>query len=471
MLARMLRRPTIAYLLAVLSCSSEMSSNLPDGSAPDGATVDAAAGTDASVSTVSPITAGTSRVVYVGASSGRKVAVKIDVPQRPRYGSTTGVVVSTQTFFTGRTGEFYSLDLSLLGLVHISYLWPGWDDRETGAKSDGTTDFGGEGDIAAFAEVMTFVAGSGTDNGGNTLANHLPFAIENNNIGLFAFSHPGIAATNVMALHGEKFANLAYFVGRENPTYDAESTVELGYFANGGKGEAVHNPLYSASNWTSTGATIDYSSIRYDATTKVPYFDIDKDKKLSASDHPLGDRIPEMAGKYYYSSALLHALESSGTLTTWPSTLATAADADARWPFRTSTTRYATIAAKFPNLRTLLLFAKHDHVQPAPDKPHIRHAYEGLRAGKQWVRLNPDNAYLEWSRQGASAGAADAEANRTMTSADWLSATNLAFDTAKIPSSEAEWAAIAEMADRTYKGDWSTNLSATLVSSPSPKAK
>lgn len=414
--------------------------------------------------------AGSSRVVYVKVDGGGNVAVKIEAPVTARFGTSTGVVVSTQTFFTGKTGEFYQLSAAGLGLVHISYLWPGWNDKQTGAKSDGTHDYGGEGDIAAFARVMEFATGAGTDVDGNSLASHLPFALESGNVGLFAFSHPGIAAVNVMALHGERFSKLAYFVGRENPTYDAESTVELGYYGNAGKGDAVLNPLYNPSQWTAPGATVNYTSIRYDSATKVPYFDIDGDKKLSSADHPLGDRIPEMAGKYYYSSALLHALESSKTLTTWPSTLATAADADARWPYRTSTTRYAAVAAKFPTLKTLLLFAKRDHVQPAPDKPHIRHAYEGLHTtGKLWVRLNPDAAYLAWAGASAANAGADIEANRTLSATDWLSATSLAYDGTKVLAAQAEWAAIAEMADRTHKNDWSTNLTATLVTFAVPK--
>ncbi len=475
----MLRQLSIVVPVVAVACSSETSNNLTDGAAftdgavaDSGATIDAAgdAMVDAPPGSITPLAPGSSRVVYVKVSGVGKVAVKIEAPKTARYGTSTGVVMSTQTFFTGRTGEFYQLDASALGLVHVSYLWPGWDDKQTGAKSDGTHDYGGEGDIAAFGEIMAFVAGSGTDDGGNTFASHLPFTIENNNIGLFAFSHPGIAATNVMALYGEKFSKLTYFVGRENPTFDAESTVELGYYANAGKGDAVLNPLYNPSKWTSTGVAISYSSIRYDSALSVPYFDLDGDRKVSAADHPLGDRIPQMAGKYYYSSALLHALESSGTLPTWPTTLATAADADARWPFRTSTTRYANVATKFPNLKALLLFSKHDHVQPADDRPHIRHAYEGLRTGNVWVRMNPDSAYLEWARAGGSSGAADADANKVMTSSDWLGATNLAYDNTKVAASEAEWAAIAEMADRTHKGDWSTNLTTTLVTAASPKA-
>jgi hypothetical protein len=415
--------------------------------------------------------AGSSRVVYVKVDGGGNVAVKIDAPVTARFGTSTGVVVSTQTFFTGRTGEFYQLSAAGIGLVHLSYLWPGWDDKQTGAKSDGSHDYGGEGDIAAFARVMEFATGATADVDGNSLASHLPVALESGNVGLFAFSHPGIAAVNVMALHGEKFGKLAYFVGRENPTYDAESTVELGYYANSGKGNAVLNPLYSPSRWTAAGSTTDYTSIRYDSATKVPYFDIDGNKTLSSADHPLGDRIPQMAGKYYYSSALLHALESSKTLTTWPSTLATAADADARWPYRTSTTRYAAVAAKFPNLKTLLLFAKRDHVQPAPDKPHIRHAYEGLHTtGKLWVRLNPDAAYVEWARAGGGSASADVEANRNVAATDWPVAESLAYDGAQVPATQAEWAAIAEMADRTHKSDWSTNLTNTLVTFAAPKA-
>jgi len=41
------------------------------------------------------------------------------------------------------------------------------------------------------------------------------------NVGMYAFSHPGIAATNVMAIYGNELTDIKlYSRARENPTID-----------------------------------------------------------------------------------------------------------------------------------------------------------------------------------------------------------------------------------------------------------
>ena len=40
----------------------------------------------------------------------------------------------------------------------------------------------------------------------------------------------GIAATNVLAMYGASLSHVKYFVGRENPTEDMLSAMDIGYF-------------------------------------------------------------------------------------------------------------------------------------------------------------------------------------------------------------------------------------------------
>jgi len=102
----------------------------------------------------------------------------------------------------------------------------------------------------------------------------------------------------------------------------------------------------------------------------------------------------------------------------------------------------------------MLVFAFEDHMQPAADKPHIHHAYDGLHLGGRWIRLNPDSAYAEYSP--------DNNANNQP--ANWnlirfWGHTNTLAD-------EAGLAAISEMADRTYANNWSNNLADAIVAYP-----
>ncbi len=456
--------------LALSACSLESGrvDAANNGNAEAGGADAAALPFEGSVQPITTMDPGTKRVVYVGTNlpgEDHTVALQITYPSKLRYDTTTGVVVSVQTFFTLETGDFYTLEAEKEGLIHVSYLWPGWKDAASGAQSAGTYDYGGPTDIAALASAIAFATGVAKDQTGHTLADHVGGHAEAGNVGLFAFSHPGIAAINALADYGETIGPLAYFVGRENPTFDAESTVELGYFTNKGNGPAALNPLYNPSAWTEAGVAMNYSSIRYDSASKAPYFDLDGDKKLSSGDYPFGDRIPTMRGKLYYSSALLSALEASNTLSPWPSDLATAADALRDWPYRTSSTKYATVKAKLPNLKVMLLFAARDHVQPSTDKPHIRHAYEGLGrgTGALWLRLNPDASYMDLFKAGSKSKMPDTPAGTVVDAAGWKGANSLAYDGVLVPAFFAECAALAEMADRTHAHNDAPNLDGVLV--------
>lgn len=81
--------------------------------------------------------------------------------------------------------------------------------------------------------------------------------------------------------------------GTENPTTDTLSSVEVGYWDSGNR--AVLNPLYAyPGDYTASDLRVDYSTIRYDSTLGVPYFDMDGSGTVTASDHVLGNKIPEM---------------------------------------------------------------------------------------------------------------------------------------------------------------------------------
>ena len=75
--------------------------------------------------------------------------------------------------------------------------------------------------------MIRFASGAIPDADGNYISDWSAVPLLTDNVGLYAFSHPGIAATNVLALYGDELS-VAYFVGRENPTVPALSAMELG---------------------------------------------------------------------------------------------------------------------------------------------------------------------------------------------------------------------------------------------------
>jgi hypothetical protein len=384
-------------------------------------------------------------VTYIE-SNGNKIAVEIISPDVPRYDDGAPIIIYTPTFFTPDKIQLGNLMTSVTddGFIHVSFLWPGIKNGKY--ESTGEYDYGGENSIKAFSDVIRFAAGEIPDVDGNYIQNLASVTPLTDNVGLYAFSHPGIAATNVLALYPG--LNIKYLVGRENPTTDILYPLELGYFE---EGKPVVNPLYDyPDDYSSKEINLDYSTIDWSDELGVPYFDADANGVYDPGEFKLGNKIPTMFGKYFYSiqltKALKDSLESRGR--DWPEGIATYEETSLLWPFRTTVNNYNKINK---DVKILLLFSVNDHVQSVLDKPHIHQAYDGFTANGNWVRLNPDSAYLKSSPDNdANAGPSD-----WMDVKDW-----------SVPNKDAyvsSFASICEMADRTYFNNWEDNLDSTLT--------
>ena len=116
----------------------------------------------------------------------------------------------------------------------------------------------------------------------------------------------------------------------------------------------------------------------------------------------------------------------------------------------------------------MLVFATYDHVQAAPDKPHIRQAYDGFRkrAGL-WTRLNCDLVYTQSEihasariKDGFPDKAANTEPKDWYADAEsWGFAGKLAGE---LTARTIPLAGIAEMADRIQADIWKPNLDAVV---------
>lgn len=404
------------------------------------------------------------RVILTAVSSSGigRIAVRLTLPAQPRYPEGAPIVVEVPTFATPSNGFAAGVPAADVGAIHVTFLWPGRTDAQSGVRSDGVDDFGGPVALAALRDVIRFASGLTAASDGRRIDQLLPITPLTENVGLYAFSHPGIPATNVLARYGAELTTVRYFVGGENPTNDALFSVEVGYW--GTRGEPVLNPYYNyPAGYSPSTLSMDMSHVGWiqDSTYPDgwPVFQVEP-----GPDHVLADRVPRMWGKRYYSVALTEALVRNAALKAeaWPADLATVEETRANWPDRVAVGHYASLATSVPGLKVMLVFAVQDHVQPAPDKPHIHQAWDGFKeqAGL-WVRLNPDRAYvLGFHTDVAASSLPDNRANREPE--DWLQIESWAVPNAGNSRTVSELGALAEMMDRTRAGNWAEDLDAPL---------
>jgi hypothetical protein len=355
-----------------------------------------------------------------------------------------------------------------VGAIAVSHLWPGKTDPETGMHSEGNYDFGGPNSLAALRDTLRFALGLLKDVDGRSLDELTSVEPLYGNVGLFASSHAGVVATNVMAYYGESLQGLKYFVGRENPTMAEMYPLEIGHF--GPNREPIYNPYYRPEETTLTTIEVDYSHLTWVQNASFPegrpLFEVP-----NGEDYVLDDKGPVINGKRWFSSALTQALMDNGafTLETWPAEVATPIQTADFWPYRITVHNYNLIGQKLPELRVLLPFAADDHVQSAADKPHIRQAYGGFRkTAGLWTRLNPDLVYVQKEIHPdatLAAGFPDNDANAEPQ--DWgAQAESWGFPgrlAGEMTARTVPLAGIAEMADRVQADHWEPNLEGVLL--------
>jgi len=407
---------------------------------------------------------------YITSEGVGDIAIMVATPQAARYPEGAGVVVVASPIFGSGGGFITDPDFTSIGLIQVSYLWPGQTDSMTGVKSSGTFDYGGEQSMRVLRDVIRFASGLIPDKGGRTLAALIHITPITNEVGLYAFSDAGIAAVNVLSLYGDLSPGVVYLIGHENPTVDTLSCLEAGYMNDAA--QPVYNPFYNyPGSYSSAAINLAYTNVRWDATftddhtdaVGRAYFDLDSSGSISTNDYILSWRVPVIFGKRTYSVALTQSLLDNGalTLTTWPVDLATPQEAARDWPFRENNGHYIDLRSKMPDLKVMLVFAQNDHFQAAQDKPHIHQAFQGYRfEARLWVRLNPDRAYVQSLMPAAGEDFPDNPANTQP--GDWMQVGTYSFPGEGGAAHLVPLAAVAEMADRSHFGRWDENLGQVL---------
>ena len=407
-------------------------------------------------------------ITHIHSPENGDIAVRIDVPETARYPKGAPVVVIASTWFVEKynrdeVGFHLVYNPVDIGAVVVSHLWPGKTDSETGASSEGIYDYGGPDSLAALRDTIRFALGEIPDTEGYYLDEIIETTPLYDNVGMFASSHAGVVATNVMAYYGEDFAGIRYFVGRENPTMAEMYPLEIGHFNE--EHHPIYNPCYHHEGYTPTSIEVDYSSLGWIQNQEYPEgrpcFEV-----ASGRDYVLDNKGPNILGKRYFSPSLTRALLDNGALTLddWPGDVATPDQASDFWPYRITVHNYADIGEKLPELRVMLVFATLDHVQPAPDKPYIRQAYDGFRkSAGLWTRLNCDLAYVKSEideSASISTGIPDNAANTEP--GDWYAQAESWGFVGKLggemTARTIPLAGVAEMADRVRAALWAPDL-------------
>jgi hypothetical protein len=410
------------------------------------------------------------QTTFINSEGIGDIAVMVATPKAARYPEGAGVVVVGSPIFDAAAGFMTDPDLTSLGLIQVSYLWPGQTDARTGVKSNGRFDSGGEQSVKVLRDVIRFASGLTFDKNGRAIQAFAPVTPLTSEVGLYAFGDAGIAAINVFSAYGDVLSGVQYYIGRENPTVDTLACREAGYMDD--TGQPVINPFYSyPASYSPSAINLTFTNLLWDPTYSDehtgavgrPFLDLDGNGIVSANDFLISWRVPVIDGKRTYSFALTQALLENGALspTTWPSDVATPEQAALDWLSRQSTGQYANLRTTMPDLKVMLVFAQEDLVQVAIDKPHIHQAFQGLRfeAGL-WVRLNPDRAYVQALMPTAAENFPDNPTNTQPV--DWMQIGDYAYPGNGSAGHLVPLAAVAEMADRAHYGRWDENLGQTL---------
>ncbi len=405
------------------------------------------------------------------AAPGKGIAVRITLPRRPRYAEGAPVVIHVPGGF-GAGGRLRPTVLSALGFVEVAFAFPG--GRVGPQLSGGTYDLRGKRSLRALCDVVRFAEGLCADSEGRTINDLLKDCKAlTTNVGIVGWSNGGNTCGAALVFFGKEMKGLGYYVSMESPYGDGAVAAELGTHETG------VNPAYDRE----TGR-LDLSKLAFDPhapvrTTlrriRIPedlrgalFFDMNGSGRYEeGADFPASAFVAGRGSsiRLFYSLRLLGEAEKRNLFQpVRPSFIADLQDAQAFWRLRDPTPLLDRVGRTCPNLAVIVYAGIKDHVQVAPDHPHILAQVEGfMRAGIRFVRLNPDRAYVkELLRGRLPPGVPDNDAGKHYTRKTIVKC----LEPEEVPRDLCVAAACVELADRIQKAQWAPNLSEVLLKRP-----
>ncbi len=355
---------------------------------------------------------------------GGELAVSVRFPKVARYSDGAPTLI----YVPGGTTPGNSLDSSLSryadDIILVTFLFPGGFSITAGRESDGTYDDRGENCILALRDVILFAAGEKADSLGRTIDDLSPVTVLHNNVGLLGSSNGGNIVIAAPASYGVDLVDyLKYIIQWESPVCSQFATTNLGgvQILCGGDDQywRVVNPRYQA--YGSLEVDIDYSQLAFNPSgdNKI-FFDGDadgaytvkitgatpcvtpdvngdgvlsnnEDFALSAYQDGIKDVYSRQATKAFLDYDIFNLSDPANS---WPHFIATPAEADAYWDIREAVRMYHDAFTNVPLLEGMVLGSVVDHVQTAPDHPHIHQMFDGWDYHGKWIQINPSPSYM-----------------------------------------------------------------------------
>jgi hypothetical protein len=316
------------------------------------------------------------------------IYARLSLPQSSRYSDgKSPVVVHVPGGWDGLGVFNQSRGFSNQGFIEIDFNFPGSGFQIE--KSGGQYDERGPNSIRAILDVVKFSMGLKEDTYGYKISDMIGnISADPYNVGLCGWSNGGNATIATAGVYGNQLPELGWIVNWESPVGDGMPNVDAGV-------NSKPNPAYDP-----TTGKFDVSLLRFDQLLETNegdlgafYFDINGNEDFNlVTDYPANYHY--FLGRCYYSEWIRDAADNLGI--SYPDHIASAQETRVFWYYRNGEKWIDSVLYHNPELMFIVEAGVVDHVQGAPDHPHILNQYNGfLDANARFIRLNPDRSYVE----------------------------------------------------------------------------
>ena len=398
--------------------------------------------------------------------------VRISLPSKGRYSEGAPIAVHMLSAVPRVNGSIACL--SEQGFIDVGFLCPGGQYK----TADGTIlKSGGSAFppdpkrcIEPLADVMAFATGKTRSLEGKSIQDYAG-GVKSliSNAGVIGWSFGGNLAVLAMARYGDRFPGLQWYASWESPflgtTEDRGSLFQP-------------NPFYDAG----TGK-IDFTRLRY--SPEMPIWVFPPMAQSPGPGWPHGGLYLDGDGngvfnkdadfaffagiggplKFYYSPLVTReASERKVFGAAWPTHIATLAETEERASQESPLPYLSSVVKAFPNLAVLVFESQQNHVIDAADHPHsVAQVNAWIDAGAHWVRFNPDSHYLEASMAKKPSRAIQHPAGKKLDRKTIRELLEPEDSEGGPTDKEGMTAVVCELADRTYRNDWSPVLTRVLA--------
>jgi hypothetical protein len=294
------------------------------------------------------------------------------------------------------------------------------------------------------------------------------------NVGIVGWSAGGNRAVLTMARYGDRFLGVKWYASWESPMLSP---------VDGGWGSTYQpNPYYDSS----TGTT-DFKHLRY--STEMPlwvwlrqvppesdwprgglYLDGDGNGRFNRDrDYAFwvayeSPSVGQPRKAFYTPTIVREARDRQVFGPTWPSHIATLEEVEQRASTEDALRHVRNAVRHLPHLAVIVFESEVGHVGVSADHPHaIAQVNAWLSAGARWVRFQPDAHYVEQVMKKRPVRVVQYPAGKGLDRK--VITTVLEPEEANGGPSDAQGmaAAAGELADRTHRNNWTTELSAVLI--------